>query len=150
MIKPKSHLRSAGSTTLVECLCAMTILTIGMLASYLAYGQCIRVTNSMWNTSRVHSAIRQEMEYVRILSWSAVSNIVIQGATSFATSATNVLADVPGATGEVDAEWYPNSTNASTIAKVTVRVDWTDLNNVNRHDSAVTLVGNNGLNTTTQ
>ena len=136
---------SKESVTLVECMVALVILTIGMLAAYLSYWQSIRVINSMWHSSRVNSAIRQEIELVRTWDWTTISNL---SSTSF----TNVvLSDVPGAVGTVYAEFYPVSTNSSlTIKKVTVEVDWTDMNGVSREDTATTLVTDNGLNTATQ
>lgn len=44
-----------------------------MLAAYLAYGQTLRLINSMRNTSRIESSIRQEVEHMRIMSWSTAN-----------------------------------------------------------------------------
>lgn len=136
---------SNQSVTLVECMVALVILTMGMLAAYLAYGQSLRIINSMWNTSKVNSAIRQEIELIRTWDWTTVSSL------SSANFTNVVLTDVPGAVGTVYAEYYPVSTNATlTIKKVTVEVNWIDMNGVSREDTATTLVSQNGLNTATE
>ena len=145
MKKYKSLWSSESSITLVECMVAMVVLTLGMLASYLSYAQSIRLVNSMWHTSRVNSAIRQEIELVRTWDWTTVNNLTSSNFTS------TVLNDVPGATGTVYCEYYPVSTNTSlTIKKVTVEVEWRDMNGVQRLDNATTLVCQNGLNTATE
>jgi type II secretory pathway pseudopilin PulG len=124
---------------------ALVVLTIGLLAAYLAYWQSIRVVNSMWNTSRVNSAIRQQMELVRTWDWDTVDGL---SSTNFSNE---VLTDVPNAVGTIDAEYYPNSTNTTlTLKKVTIRVNWTDMNGVAREDTATTLVAMDGLNTATE
>ena len=136
---------SKESVTLVECMVALVILTMGMLAAYLAYGQSLRIINSMWNTSKVNSAIRQEVELIRTWDWTTINNL---SSTSFTNT---VLSDVPGAVGTIYGEYYPVSTNSGlTIKKVTVQVDWTDMNGVQREDTATTLVSQNGLNTATE
>lgn len=124
---------------------ALVILTMGMLASYLAYAQSLRFINSMWHASRVNSALRQQVELVRTWDWTTVNNL---SSTNFTNA---VLDDVPGATGTVYAEYYPVATNSSlTIKRVTIEVNWTDMNGVNRDDTATTLVCQNGLNTATE
>jgi len=124
---------------------ALVLLTMGMLAAYLAYAQSVRMINSMWNTSRVNSAIRQQVELVRTWDWTTIDAL---SSTNFSNA---VLADVPSAVGTVDAEYYPNATNSAlTIRKVTIRVEWTDLNGVQRQDTATTLVCMDGLNTATE
>lgn len=136
---------SERSVTLVECMVALVLLTMGMLAAYLAYAQSVRMINSMWNTSRVNSAIRQQVELVRTWDWTTIDAL---SSTNFSNA---VLADVPSAVGTVDAEYYPNATNSAlTIRKVTIRVEWTDLNGVQRQDTATTLVCMDGLNTATE
>ncbi len=136
---------SERSVTLIECMVALVILTIGLLSAYLAYAQSIRVVNSMWHSSRVNSAIRQEMELVRTWDWDTVD------ALSSSTFTNMVLDDVPNATGTIDAEYYPVATNSAlTIKKITIRVNWTDMNGVAREDSATTLVAMDGLNTATE
>ena len=136
---------SNQSVTLVECMVALVVLTMGMLAAYLAYAQSVRMINSMWNTSRVNSAIRQQVELVRTWDWATIDDL---DSTNFSN---DVLADVPSAVGTVDAEYYPVATNtALTIKKVTIRVEWTDLNKVSREDTATTLVSMDGLNTATE
>lgn len=141
----RSLLKSEQSVTLVECMVALVILTMGMMASYLAYAQSIRLVNSMWHTSRVNSAIRQEVELIRTWDWTTVNNL------TSATFTNTVLSEVPGAVGTVYCEYYPSSTNSTlTTKKVTVEVEWTDMNGVQRLDNATTLVCQNGLNTATE
>jgi type II secretory pathway pseudopilin PulG len=136
---------SERSVTLVECMVALVLLTMGMLAAYMSYAQSTRLINSMWHTSRVNSAIRQQVELVRTWDWDTVDNLATTNFTN------DVLEDVPGAVGTVSAEYYPDSTNNTlTIKKVTVEVIWTDLNNVERADTATTLVCSDGLNTATE
>lgn len=135
----RERFKANDGFTLLEAMIATMILGF-VLASVLAVvSQSARYLVDIRRTARGAQVLQQEMEYIRLLDWSALQSV------------TNTFTD-PNDTaqhlyaGRVTQSAYDTYGTTNTIVKITLTVTWT--NQVNRvlTNTLTSLVGNGGLN----
>ena len=124
--------------TLLEAMIAVMILGFVLASVLVTVSQSARYLTDIRRTARASQVLQQEMEYIRLLDWTALQ------------SATNSFSD-PSDTarlyaGKITQSAYDSYGSTSTVVKVTLTVTWT--NQVNRvlTNTLTSLVGNGGLN----
>jgi type II secretory pathway pseudopilin PulG len=136
----RRQFRAEGGFTLAEAIMATLILAFVLTSVLAVASQCTRYLVDIRRTARASQVLQQEMEYVRLLDWSAVQAL------------TNTFSD-PQDTNHVYAGTISKSSYTAanygattTVTEVTLSVTWTNPSNIVFTNTLTTLVSDGGLN----
>lgn len=124
--------------TLAEAILATLILAFVLSAVLAVASQSARYLTDIRRSARASQVLQQEMEYIRLLDWTALQSL------------TNSFTDPSDSNrtyaGTITQSNYDSYGSTPTVVKVTLAVTWT--NQVNRvlTNTLTSLVSNGGLN----
>jgi len=136
-----SRRRGAGGFTLLEVLIALVIAAISLVGLHAVSTQCRKQIWSARETSRAVLALEYEMENLRTLSWSDITNY--GDSYTISTSSNPALTNLAGSVGTVQLAPLSGNTNA---ILATISLAWPDRSGVLQTNMTVsTIISKNGF-----
>ncbi len=131
--------RSRSGYTLAEVMLASIIMAFVLVSVLAVCSRCFRYLTDIRRTSRSSQVLQQEMENVRLMTWSQVQSL--SGSFSDPTDTNHLY------TGTINTGGYDSYSGTATLTCVTLVVTWTN-QSANRvlTNSLTTLVARGGLN----
>ena len=134
--------------TMVEALFAMGLAGIMFVSLYSGLGYGFRIIKLARENSRATQIMVQQMETIRLYTWTQITNIGFIPTNSFTVAYYSVGGTNSSLlyTGRISLATCPvGTTYASDMKKVTIRLDWGQLGNTNHTRLMSTYVTRNGL-----
>jgi type II secretory pathway pseudopilin PulG len=125
--------------TLVEAMIASIIMALVLVSVMGIVGGSVRYLNDIRRTSRSSQVLQQEMENIRLMTWSQIQ--ALPNSFSDPNDANHLYA------GKINTTSFDTYSGTSTVLAVTLTITWTN-QSANRvlTNTLTTLVCNGGLN----
>ena len=140
--------------TLVEVMISAAIFVVALTGIFLAYGQAVRMLDSLRQTSRSEDILLANVEFLRTRTWTQITNVITTtaGSTPFTENTSNLTESVQavstnspvcshltllpadplkiglkGAVRDVKMDPYPGTATTEAMRKATVTLTWNTL-----------------------
>jgi Tfp pilus assembly protein PilV len=113
----KRNIKSKRGTSLLEVLCALSLVTLGVFSTLQVFGISAKQTRALAQEQRALRILENEIEGLRAMPFAELR----QGEATPLGAEASELAPLPGAKGSVDVAPVENLPN---LKRVTARLSW--------------------------